>query len=587
MNIASLLAATVVISAAFAAPALAENKWPTQIPGIKPAAPGEHPRLLFREADLPALKAKAKTPEGQAIIKRLKQTLDGAEGDTFPKLFSASGKAYDNKGVKPSNDDDGMAAPGDTKVAYTYSHAAGYGLLYQLTGDKKYAELGRMSFEKAFEGVRDRDDRYSWRAPGGALRAGPSMGWYALGYDLCYDGWDDSFRKKVAEEFNNYPGGGNTDKNLMIENCIAGKRQHPGSNHWGMQVGGAAMALMAIWKDPGTDMQKFEPLWTVSQGTMVTKMTKGFGDGGFFAEGDGTGSMASHIAFLPALQAWKTGYGIDFITPEPNAQWLANRWFVQTISKNGKPNYQPQRGGYPHNIWARTGVSGGGYFSIGLGVAANDDVKAAILWYYENGGFKAADEKAGTPCDTPSPYPHHAVLSFVNWPVGMKPKNPKGIIPNAVCDSKYGFYLWRDKWEDDSDVVVSILSKVAHGNMSAKAEKSLSIVQGMGKPESWGNFAGGFKSDFKPDKNGSTSLITAGGDLFAVDSSGASGASMLLIATGKSAGKGTYTVSAGGKEVTILALGKGTAPEPKVAGNTITIGGQTITLDDSGIKLAK
>ena len=35
-------------------------------------------------------------------------------------------------------------------------------------------------------------------------RAGPSLGWTAVGYDLCYDGWDDDFRRRVAHEIAAY-----------------------------------------------------------------------------------------------------------------------------------------------------------------------------------------------------------------------------------------------------------------------------------------------------------------------------------------------------------------------------------------------
>ena len=86
----------------------------------------------------------------------------------------------------------------DTPGVYTFSHAAGYGLLYQLTGDKKYAQFGKQCFEKALAGVRDRDDRYSFRKPGGALRAGPTLGWYAVGYDLCCDGWEPLLTRSAS-----------------------------------------------------------------------------------------------------------------------------------------------------------------------------------------------------------------------------------------------------------------------------------------------------------------------------------------------------------------------------------------------------
>jgi len=573
----ALVIATVAVSVSGAF-AQDGNAWPADVKGVTPAKPGENPRLLFRKADLPALKERMNTPEGKAILTRLRATLNGSDGESMPTIYNKIGSAYAGKEDLPFG-------------AYSMSHAAGYGLLYQLTGDKKYAAFGRECFEKAFEGIRDRDGegRYSFRKPGGALRAGPSMGWYALGYDLCYDGWDPEFREKVAKEFSGYTGSppgvkGKDDAFTMIESCILGKRQFPGSNHWGMEVGGAALAMLAIYGDPGCDMKKFTPLFEQSQKIMIRNMTEGFGNGGFFAEGDGTGSMSSHIIFLTALQAWKTAFGKDFISPRPNAQWMANRWFLQTLAIDGKPDYFPQRGGYPHNIWTRDGLSGGGYFSIGMGAAASDDVKAALLWFYNHGGFAVVDEKNKTPCDTPSPYPHHSVLSFVNWPVGAKEKNPGGIIPNAVHDEKFGFYAWRNRWQDSEDVIISILTKNAKGNMSVKSESTLSINNG-GKKLTWGNIKGGFIGDFKPAKNGSTVLALADGGSLGVDFSGASGVTAMLVMTGP--GISQADVQVNNVNAAILFLGKGDKPKPTVNGNSVTIGNQTVTFESKSLRFAK
>jgi hypothetical protein len=262
---------------------------------------------------------------------------------------------------------------------------------------------------------------------------------------------------------------------------------------------------------------------------------------------------------------------------------MANKWFLLTTAKNGKPTFQPQRGAYPHNIWERAGLSGGGYFSIGCGVAADKDVRDALLWYYDAFGFKAADEKAGTPYDTPSPYPHHAVLAFVNWPVGEAPKDPNGVIPNAVHDAKWGFYAWRDKWQDETDVAVSILTKPTRGNYGCKAESALSILQN-GKVTTWGNFRGGFKGEFRPTKNGSTVLETADGCL-AIDFSGASGASCMIAVTGSAAGKSDQVVTVGETKVTFLFLGKGKPATPALEGDAIAIGRQTVTVDGKMLKL--
>ncbi len=550
-----------------------ETPWPAAVPNFRAIQPGEHPRLLFRKTDLPRLRQRAQTPEGQAILKRLRVQLNGSDGESLPPRY----------GVKGSVTSDGSGEHAkDPPGTYTLSHVAGYGLLYQLTGDKKYAELGRRCMDLALEGQRDRDRRYSFRAPYGALRAGPSIGWYALGYDLCYDGWDEAYRVKIAQAFASY----NEGKWLSLAELARGARQKPGSNHWGMEVGGAALALLAIQNDPGVDRNQIEPLLAESRRAMIRNMTEGFGDGGFFAEGDGTGSMSSHIVFLPALQAWRTAAGQDFITPRPNAQWMALKWFFLSVPRAGaKPHdwFWPQRGAYPHNIWARDGLSGGGYCSIGFGVA-NPDQQAAIRWFYDH-SLKAADDQNGTPFDTPSPYPHHAVLAFVNWPFDRGAKNPGEVLPHAYRDSKWGFYAWRNRWQDVNDTVISILTRPTKGNYRCKAESTLSIVS-QGKRRTWGRIRGGFTGAYQPANDGSTVLTCGDGSCLAIDFSRASGADALVALAGPSA-PADQTLAVGGTRFDILLLTRGEPPRPEVRGDKIVVGGQTLSWDGRKIILGK
>ena len=117
-------------TASDAAAGQADSSWPTMVPGFVPPTPGEHPRLLFRKSDLPALKKKAETPDGKAIIAHLKVTLGG--GEAMPTVFSTEPPV--NTGGKSVEYPAG---------AFTISHAAGFGMLYQLTGEKKYADLAK------------------------------------------------------------------------------------------------------------------------------------------------------------------------------------------------------------------------------------------------------------------------------------------------------------------------------------------------------------------------------------------------------------------------------------------------------------
>jgi hypothetical protein len=463
---------------------------------------------------------------------------------------------------------------------YSISHAAGFGLLYHLTGEKKHADLGRECFEWAFDGVRDRDReaRYSFKNPGGALRAGPSLGWYAVGYDLCYDGWDEPFRRRAAEAIANY----NEGQFMSLAELARGARHMPASNHWGMQVGGAALALLAVWKDPGAEGAKIEELMELNSKAMIRNMTEGFGDHGWFAEGDGTGVMSSNIAFIPALQAWRTAGGRDFVTPRPNGPWMTLKFVLLTIPRDGEPDF-PKRGAYPHNVWVREGMSGGGMFSQGFG-GVTEEQKAGLLWFYSH-AFQEADEKAGGPFDTINYYPGRAVLALVNWPFDSKPRNPIEVMPPAVGDEKWGFYMFRNRWQDENDVVVSVQTRSTRGWHKANTDGSVE-VWGLGKKRKWGRLKADKIAHFQPAADGSGILCGADGTCLAVDFSGASGADAMLVMTGPGA-PGENTVTADGAKLSFLFLTTGSEPKPEVQGGKVVVGQQTVTLDRGRLVLGR
>lgn len=542
--------------------------WPAAVAGHVPVKPGEHPRLFFRRKDLPSLRKRAATGEGKKIISRLKVLLGG--GQTMPAAKSPLTEAYGGKVKLPEG-------------AYSISHAAGFGLLYQLTGRKKYADLGKRCFEWAWKGVRDRDPRgrYSWKWPGGALRAGPSLGWYAAGYDLCYDGWDEAFRRKVALAIQDY----NEGKFMSLADLAQGKRHHPASNHWGPQVGGAALALLAIMGDPGVDDKKVLALLEANSKCMIRNLTEGFGDHGFFPEGDGPGTISSDTAFVPALQAWRVAGGKDFICPRPNAQWLTMKWVMLTLPSGQVRPAFPHRGVYSHNVWDRMGggdgggMSGNGTICQGFGAILQTQ-KPALLWTYNH------CVRRGEPdYDAIGPYPHRAILALVNWPFGMKEVSPAEVLPTAVEDKAAGFYMFRNRWRDEHDVVVTALLQDAKGYYRVKAGPI--IVWGMGVRTTFPVAMRGRPTYFKAGRAGG--VVSTASQSFAVDFSGASGADALLVMVAGSSGKGgkAVTVLVGDRKFTIMTLQKGRAPQPKVEGEKIIVGGQTISFDGKNIVLAK
>ena len=547
---------------------LDRRPWFAEVKGFKPPAKGEHPRILFRKSDVAELRKKAATPEGKAILKRLRLLLDGADADTMTTVFSPAKKAYD-PGL-------GKNRPWDKPGVYTIGHVAGYGLLYQLTGNKKYADLGRQAFEKGLQGIRDRDDRYSFRNPGGPLRAGPVIGWYAVGYDLCYDGWDARTREKLGRAVAEYKQG--DSKTYDLEALTRGTMP-PASNHFGMQVGGATLALLAINGEDFVDQDKIDMLLKVAQKSLIRNASEGFGDGGFFKEGDGTGSMASQISFLTAIQGWRNARGQDFVNVErPNIRMMSLKWIYQTVMRGGQPSFWPIRGAYGHNVWTREGLSGGGYFAIGLG-AVRDSDKAAMRWYYEQ--FLLEEDRArGGPYDTVTRYPHIATCAFVNWPVGVAARPVEQVLPHCYSDSTCGFYIWRNRWKDADDTVISTLANRTQGYMGAKRDTQISL-QTRGERIRWGSVSQGDTRYWQHSPMGDTSSLTlSDGTCVAVDFSGASGADTMLVTTGKAEGQ---KVRLGDKMLTFYFPTADTPPKVNIAGDTAVVGKQKISLEDGNL----
>lgn len=157
-------------------------------------AAGEHPRLLFRAEDLPALREKAKTPFGKALLEQM-------------------------------------------------TNAAGLAFRYQITGDTAYADDARELVEKHME---DRDT-------GSKIVRSRVWGWraeqVALAYDMCYDAWPEAFRRRVEENLAN-----RARENFYSKRTFHSELNwHITSAYTGIIYYGASMAGLAILGEPGSE----------------------------------------------------------------------------------------------------------------------------------------------------------------------------------------------------------------------------------------------------------------------------------------------------------------------------------------------
>lgn len=559
-----------------------DRPWFVPVPGWKPVQPGEHPRLFFRKDDVPELKRRAETPEGKVIMARLRELLGG--GEAMPTSLNPAKKAYDENKFK--------AVPG----SYSISHAAGFGFLYQLSGEKKYADLARQCVELGWKGQRNFDDRYSWVSPGGELRAGPSLGWYALAYDLCYDAWDPEFRVKFAQAIQNYDDaeGGEWAKpeGISMRKMALTPKLGPNSNHYGAVCGGSGMAILAIKGDPGTEEDLVRKYDESLQRAATRAMTSGFGDGGFFYEGHGAEGVMADTAFVSYLKTLAVAQGRDYVNgPRPNAAAINVRRIWEIAGPPATIPYRSAMGpsyGNERQYADRTGLSHGGIFSEGFG-SLTAQQKSAMLWCYQR--FVEPDRAKDT-FDTVSLYPHRAILALVNWPFGVEAKNPGEVLPQYHRDTTHEYWVFRNRWQDANDIIVTALVNSAGDNKPRGV-----MVWGLGTRTelvSPGSKTPVSEFSVARDRSG---IISTGKAALAVDFSKASGAEALVVIanvegkgkTGEgkgSEGKAKLTsVKAGEMPFEILTLSSGAHPEVKVEGDALKIGGQTVRFDGKTITL--
>ena len=517
----------IVLAATALAAEGAERPWPAKVAGFKPPDAGEHPRLLFRREQIASLRERAQTPTGKAILARLRVLLGG--GEQMPTSLNP----HPTRNVGPK----GMSTL--PVGAFTIAHGTGFRLGYVLQS-------------------------------------------VALAYDFCHDAWDKDFRRRVVTEIQNQNTrslAGNGGAQMTLEFLAAGGKYPPGSNHYGAFVGGCGIAVLAIRGDDGADDKRLDKVLATAEKSLVTVLTKGFGDHGWFAEGTHPGRVSSNTGVVPFLQSLMVAAGRDYVTPRPNGQWLTLHWVMEIVPARGKPNI-PHRGDYGNDVlYARAPmISHSGEFSQGLG-AVPADLKPAVLWVYDR--FVEPGEKKVYDAIM---YPHQAVYAFVNWPVGVEVVNPARLMPKAVADEIHGYYMFRNRWQDASDILVT--AYLGRGPRGYKRVGDTSvIVWGLGLRTQFGRLSGK-TTYFKAAPDGSAVLTTDNGHSLAVDFSGASGSPLLLVGLGSSfTGAKATSVKAGGDTFHVMTLQKGDPPQPIADGEKVRIGKQTVTCDGGRLVL--
>ena len=586
MRLAALATLALAATALTFAPAQAgQIKWARPIADFTAPKPGEHPRIIFRKDDLPEIRRRAQSEQGQVVLDRARQMIERR---------------------------------------YTNWNAAAHAFLYLVTEEQDYADKAKEAARDVIRGRPDPDDRYTW--PGrDQSRAGPLMAGLALAYDMAYDGWDEDFRREVAD--------------AILSNEFTRQIAHdpdlePGAYRWGAQAGGLGLALLALRGDPEADDERIDELFPRVLDHIRREIEEGFSERGYYWDGHHPGRFSGNKGIIPFIQAYRNAAGYDLAPADTDVHWMSTKWIYELVrfGPDADRARSIHRGRYLHDPPPNPReLSRQGDFALGFGIVPERH-QAEMLWVFNH--IVRRDE---TDYDI-NEYPHFAAWVMANWPFDLEPRNPRETMPRILRDTESGYFVFRSNWTGEADdMIVTVLLGTAP--LRGRGMGMGGNVQVLGKHLRFpfpGIFYASRETYFYGAEDGSGILsaemldeqalqaiptgrgaprthrharehlqqLARGVNSLAVDYSGASGAPLLVVQVGPWTGHrvlywmqirrtdpsderaprdGAFTrtriVEAGEHTYYVMTLQSGEAPEIEVDGDGLVIGEQTVGFD--------
>ncbi len=169
--------------------------------GYNPPSRNEHPRMIIRRSELDALREKAQTPLGKALVARIK-----------------------------SHQKDPIAL----------------GMMYLLTGDESYAHKARPILQR----MMDDESPGAFNGSDGAYAR--RVGHVTIACDMMWQAYPEDFQRRMVEYFAR-----RADRMLFRPNTITEKvNWSPNSNYSGHLNGASALAGLIIYDKPGREPMK-------------------------------------------------------------------------------------------------------------------------------------------------------------------------------------------------------------------------------------------------------------------------------------------------------------------------------------------
>ncbi|MEM9328437.1 MAG: Ig-like domain-containing protein, partial [Bacteroidota bacterium] len=310
-------------------------------------------------------------------------------------------------------------------------------LMYLLTNNATYAQYAYDALYDVHNDI-DPDGRIP-ESGYGLRRAAIGVG-FAIAYDWCYNAWSTTQRDyiydKIDQTLDNWPSYNHANLNAS----------HRGSNWVGVCRGGELITMLAVYEETNR-ASRYADL----KSWLNTHMSTAYGDEGWMQEGNGYMGYTSGFLF-PAILAARHIGDTDFDTEFGQHTW----WKL--------PAYY---GSFTDDQYVLQWGVGGNYLDPEGGTSALLGlIPSADLPYYQyfydrfRGQQNAAaagdkfDHKRGG-----------SIWSLIYYDENSTALDINGFLPTGIEDAYKGAMYFRNRWQDEDDILVSIMGdNHYHGN---------------------------------------------------------------------------------------------------------------------------
>jgi hypothetical protein len=258
----------------------------------------------------------------------------------------------------------------------------------------------------------------------------------ALAYDLCYNLWTKDRRQELTAWLSS-----EGKKLLKGGSPRDGWNGDPASN-WNARARGAAgLAALALLDEPIPEDSLYSPASAVEMAKrqLARYFLQAIGDRGFGTEGDHYTTEPMIISVFPFLQAYQNVIGKDFVGGS-RAATIIPHYLSRVVPKQGTlaiPAYGR------HNSYMGTSL-----FTMAWRLIPKTAL-GAVKWRVEGQENSLFEVN----------FPQIAPFILAGYPEDIAPANPIQILDRVLADQQKGFYVFRDRWQDENDFVASLYLK--------------------------------------------------------------------------------------------------------------------------------